>query len=292
MDSDRLRERITDQFSYRGDRADVWRAFDLLLDTDAFLNLGYSPRYVPHLLGSSQRRLAERVGAALARHLPSTPEGVRLLDVGCGRGGPAIYLAERFGYRVAGIDLVPYNVGLARENARKRRVAAEFVVGDATRLPFAPASFAACTAVDSLVYLPDREAVFGGVADVLEPGGVAVLTDLVVRPGVSERARGVVDSFADAWDMPPLGSAETYRRSLDEGGLALTEAENLTPNSVGQFRKWTRLFLWTMTSPAGPVVERLLRRSGLDPPAILAQVRKAHRALPYLQHVLLVVERE
>ena len=165
MDPSPLRERITDQFSYRGDRADVWRAFDLLLDTDAFLNLGYSAWYQSHLVGSSQRRLVTQVGSRVASHLPAT-DGVRLLDVGCGRGGPAVHLADRFGFRVTGLDLVPYNVARATENARERRVDAEFVVGDATQLPFANGSFAACTAVDALVYLPDRR-----------PYALAVLTE-------------------------------------------------------------------------------------------------------------------
>lgn len=92
MAPDHLRDRITEQFSYGGERADIWRAFDRLLDTDEFLNLGYSDWYQPHILGSSQRRLATKVGATLGAHLPMM-EGVRLLDVGSGRGGPAIHLA-------------------------------------------------------------------------------------------------------------------------------------------------------------------------------------------------------
>src|SRR6056297_1319666 len=156
MTADRLRTRITEQFSRRGKRADIWRVFDLALDTNAYLNLGYSAWYQPHFVGECQRRLATAIGQRLAARLPAT-EGVRLLDVGCGRGGPTVHLAERFGFSTTGVDLVPYNVARARENARERDADAEFVVGDATRLPFASGSLPACVGLDAFVYLPDRE---------------------------------------------------------------------------------------------------------------------------------------
>lgn len=290
MNQNRLRERITDQFSYRGERADIWRAFDLLLDTDEFLNLGYSEWYQPHIVGSSQRRLATEVGSRIASHLPAT-EGVPLLDVGCGRGGPAIHLADRFGFSVTGLDLVPYNIERATENAREKRVEAEFVVGDATQLPFTTDSFAACTAIDALVYLPDRNSVFAAVADVLEPEGVLVLSDLVMQSDVSETQRGYVDSFADAWDMPPVGTVEQYNAALDEASFELKAVEDITGHSVGRFRKWTTLYLQLLRSPIRSLSERLFRAYDLDPSAITEQVKAGHHALPFLQHVVLVAKR-
>jgi MPBQ/MSBQ methyltransferase len=291
MDQNRLRDRIIDQFSYRGERADIWRVFDLLLDTDEFLNLGYSEWYQSHVVGSSQRRLVTEIGSKLASHLPAT-DGVRLLDVGCGRGGPAIHLADRFGFHVTGLDLVPYNVKRATENVREKPLTTEFVVGDATNLPFATESFAACTAIDALVYLPSRKAVFDTVADVLESKGIIVFSDLVMRSDVSGTQRGLVTSFADAWDMPPVGSVEQYKRALDDTALELSEIDDITRHSVGRFRKWTTLFRWLVSSPMGFLIERLLRVYGLDPSTIINQVDHAHNALPYLQHVILVARKE
>jgi ubiquinone/menaquinone biosynthesis C-methylase UbiE len=289
MDQNPLRKRITDQFSYRGERADIWRAFDLLLDTDAFLNLGYSERYQPHVFGSSQRRLVAEVGSRIASHLSAT-DGVRLLDVGCGRGGPSIYLANWFGFHVTGLDLVPYNIERATENAREKHVETEFVVGDATQLPFGMDSFTACTAIDTLVYLPDRNSVFAGVADVLEPEGVLVLSDLVMQSDVTETERGFVNSFADAWDMPSIGTVEQYTAALEDASLELEMVENITGHSVGRFRKWATLYLQLLGSPIRSLIERLLRAYDLDPTAITEQVRAAHRALPFLQHAILVAK--
>jgi ubiquinone/menaquinone biosynthesis C-methylase UbiE len=290
MDQSPIRERITDQFSYRGERADIWRAFDLLLDTDEFLNLGYSEWYHPHFIGSSQRRLVTEVGSRIASHLPAT-DGVPLLDVGCGRGGPAIHLADQFGFSVTGLDLVPYNIERATENAREKQAEAEFVVGDATQLPFLTNSFAACTAIDALVYLPDRDSVFTAIADVLDPEGILVLSDLVMQSDVSETERGYVDSFADSWDMPSLGTVEQYNAALDDASFELKAVEDITGHSVRRFRKWTTLYLQLLRSPIRSLFERLLRAYDLDPSAITKQVRKAHHALPFLQHIILIAKR-
>lgn len=285
MDDDSLHDRIADQFSYRSDRADVWRALDLVLDTDAFLNLGYSARGQPHVLGSSQRRLVQVVGSTVAAELPDT-SGVRLLDLGCGRGGPGIYLAERYGFEVVGVDLVPYNVARARANAAQVDADVEFVVGDATRLPIAPGSCGVCTSIDAVVYLPDERTVFSEIHAALGTEGIAVLSDLVMRPGVSERDRNVVDDFADAWDMPPLVTVDEYRRHLDDAGFDVRAVVDVTPHSVGRFRKWTTAYLKLAGSPLrGPLV-RLLDANDLDADVMTDQIRRAHDALPHLRHVV------
>ncbi|MFB6156461.1 MAG: class I SAM-dependent methyltransferase [Haloferacaceae archaeon] len=286
MAPDRLRERIGEQFSYRGSRADVWRLFDLILDTDAFLNLGYSERYRPHFVGSSQRRLAARVGRELAARLPTTD--VTLLDVGCGRGGPTVHLSERFGFRAVGVDLVPYNVARARENAAGSDADAGFVVGDATALPFAPGSVPACVAIDAFVYLPDRAAVLSEIETALEPGGYLAFSDLVVRAGADDAERQAVERFADAWDMPPPWSRPAYERALDDAGFEVCSVADVSAHSVGRFRKWTTPFVWLHAGPLGGLVDRALSTRGLDAATITDQVRRAHEALPALRHEIFV----
>ena len=279
-----LHERIAEQFSYRGDRADVWRAFDRFLDTDAYLNLGYSPWYLPHVVGSSQRRLAREVGDGLADRLGATGV-VPLLDAGCGRGGPATVLAREFGFEVVGVDLVRYNVAAARRNADRGGVPAEFVVGDATRLPVVTDAVDAATSIDALVYVPDESAAFDELARVVRPGGVVAISDLVASDGMDDAAMSSVDAFATAWDMPPIAPAGRYLDDLAASGLVADEVRELGPHSIDRFRKWARLYL-ELARWGGGSVEWLLGRWDLDADAVTRQVRLAHEALPHLRHVL------
>lgn len=282
-----LRSRIADQFSYRSERADIWRAFDLVLETDAYLNLGYSESYQPHPVGSSQRRLVRQVGDRLSA-LRGETRGASLLDVGCGRGGPARQLASEYGFDVTGVDLVPYNVRRAFDTADRLSDSPSFLVGDATRLPVRSKSFAAATAIDALVYLSERDRVVSQIADALEPGGVFVLTDLVRREPLFEPESERVQAFADGWDMPLPGTVQDYVEAIRQTTLECRTVEDISSHSVRRFRRWTTLFLWLVESPVGPLLEAGLERSGLDPEAIVDQVRRAHRALPALGHILVV----
>ena len=64
----------------------------------------------------------------------------RLLDVGCGSGGPALRLAERTGAGVVGVDLLEEGIATATRLAEERGLSdrARFVRADAgSPLPFA-----------------------------------------------------------------------------------------------------------------------------------------------------------
>lgn len=290
MARESIRDRVASQFSYGDERADIWRGFDLIFDTESYLNLGYSPWFLPHFVGSSQTRLATHVGEALATELGVTA-GVPLLDVGSGRGGPGLHLAREFGYDATGLDLVPYNVAQATANARRQGVDAQFVVGDATAIPFESGSFPACTAIDSLVYIPERSAVINEIATILEPNGAFVCSDLVLDPAGDATANERVSRFADAWDMPDLPTLSAYRETFENSRLQLQRVEDLTSNSVGRFRKWSGLYLALFRTPLRSLGNRLLDWYGVDPAAIRHQIRRAHAALPFFRHVMFVARR-
>lgn len=284
-----LRRRVVAQFSGAGERAAVWRGFERFLPTTEYLNLGYSPRLVPTVVGDSQARLARRLAAGLTARLDD-PAGTRLLDVGCGRGGPARQFAAR-GFDVVGVDLVPHNVALARANVADVAPRPAFLVGDATALPLSDGSVGAAASVDALVYLPEKRAAFAELGRVVAPGGRVAVADLlaVADPGPdTERA---LSAFAEAWDMAPLVDGGTHREALRAAGFTVEAVEDVSPNSTARFRKWSRAFLALADGPSGGALRRLLRRWDVDPAAAVAQVRAAHRALPYLRHEVMYARR-
>jgi ubiquinone/menaquinone biosynthesis C-methylase UbiE len=111
--------------------------------------------------------------SALERLLDLRREG-RIADLCCGAGRHVLRLIER-GHRALGLDLSAMMLTLARQEARRRGVAAPFVRGDARRLPFPDASLdVALNLFNSFGYCEtdaENEQVLHEAARVLRPGG-------------------------------------------------------------------------------------------------------------------------
>lgn len=109
---------------------------------------------------------------------PADLAGLRVLEVGSGRGGGAAFLARYHApARVTGVDFSAEAVALARTlHAGVGNL--EFTVGDAERLPFPDASFDAVVNVESSHCYGSIAAFLSEASRVLRPGGVFLFADL------------------------------------------------------------------------------------------------------------------
>jgi ubiquinone/menaquinone biosynthesis C-methylase UbiE len=109
----------------------------------------------------------------------------RVLDVGCGIGGPSRYLAHAFGCQVTGLDLTAEFIALAAMLAQRTRLADKVTYrqGDACDLPFADASFDVVWSQNAAMNIADRERLYGEMRRVLKPSGRLALQDVAAGPG-------------------------------------------------------------------------------------------------------------
>lgn len=100
-------------------------------------------------------------------------EGKRILDIGCGIGGPAFEMASKFGAEVVGIDLEVPLVERASAAARERGLAdrCTFHSVDGRALPFDDASFDIVTSAGAVTQTSDKQALLDECFRVLRPGG-------------------------------------------------------------------------------------------------------------------------
>ncbi|QMU70540.1 cyclopropane-fatty-acyl-phospholipid synthase family protein [Streptacidiphilus sp. P02-A3a] len=114
--------------------------------------------------------------------------GDRLLDVGCGIGGPAAAIAEHTGAEVTGVNICGHQVQVARSLHRDSEVGQRltFVEADAMALPFGPAEFDGVFSIEALCYAPDRQHAYAQIAKVLRPGGGFVGVDWFCADGLSD----------------------------------------------------------------------------------------------------------
>jgi arsenite methyltransferase len=144
-----------------------------------------------------------------------------VLEVGCGTGATARYLAKKLGCRVLGVDIRPSMIERARERAARARVEdrVEFRVADATDLPFEDATFDVVLAESVTTFIEDKAAAIGQYARVLKPGGCLGLNEELWHqtPVPPE----IVEYTAQTWDV----QAEILTL---EGWVELLKASGLT----------------------------------------------------------------
>ena len=114
----------------------------------------------------------------LADLLDIRPEH-RILDIGCGIGGPTRYIAARYGCRVVGIDIAAPFVDAAERLTKLVGLTgqATFELGDGQRLMQENNSFDGVYTQHVTMNVADREGFFGEAFRVLKPGGFFALTE-------------------------------------------------------------------------------------------------------------------
>ena len=151
----------------------------------------------------------------------------RVLDVCAGLGGPARYVAWRFGCDVTGIDLTESR---CRSAARLTELVGltdrvRFVHGDAAALPFEDGSFTACLSQEALVHVHARAAAIGECFRVLAPGGRLAFTDWTAAAELADADR---ERLASGFSTGRIESEKGYRSLLAAAGFADVEAEDLS----------------------------------------------------------------
>ena len=110
------------------------------------------------------------------------PKGVRVLDVGCGTGETAAYLASAYGFSVTGLDIAPSAIAAAK----KRYPAIEFLTGDGEALPFASHTFDCALLACTLSLFPDPAEAIHEAFCVLKNGGYLIIHDLYLPHPTAE----------------------------------------------------------------------------------------------------------
>lgn len=121
-------------------------------------------------------------GAAVSKELAATVDlnGMHILDMGCGLGGPCRMLADTYDCRATGIDLSHEYVRTATALSKLVKLdhLTTFVQGDATELPFENASFDMVWTQHVQMNIMDKRKFYSEVNRVLKPSGHFMYYDI------------------------------------------------------------------------------------------------------------------
>jgi 27-O-demethylrifamycin SV methyltransferase len=213
----------------------VTAAWEYLIGED--LHLGYFayPTYtLPQATQALTRLMADRAGI--------TP-GMEVLDIGCGTGGPAIYLTRNFGCRVFGMSTSKTGV----ERARKRVIAAglngniRFRVADGTATGLPSETFDRVWVMESSHLIPQKELLLHESARMLRPGGKLCLCDIVSRREIPLpevlRLHKDLTTLQRVFGRAKTQPLENYARILEGIGLTV-ELQDISAEVLPTFAHW------------------------------------------------------
>ncbi|TMW81313.1 hypothetical protein EJD97_010434 [Solanum chilense] len=151
---------------------------------DTFYNLvtdiyewgwGQSFHFSPSIPGKSDRECT-RIHEQRAVDLLGVKPGARILDAGCGVGGPMRAIAAHSGANIVGITINEYQVNRARLHNKKAGLDSlcEVVCGNFLEMPFDDNSFDGVYSIEATCHAPKLEDVYREIYRVLKPGSMYV----------------------------------------------------------------------------------------------------------------------
>jgi SAM-dependent methyltransferase len=182
-----------------------------------YANYGYWPR-----AGMSIDEACNALTELMAGEL-SLGASDRLLEVGCGYGASAFWLATHVGPReIVGIDATAIRVEKGRDLMAESGLAdrVRLQLGDATDMEFEDGSFSKVLAIECAFHFNTREDFLREAYRVLRPGGVLAMTDILPAPDLDLEAHAAEEvGELLALDAKLICEANVYAVPTYEGIL-------------------------------------------------------------------------
>jgi tocopherol O-methyltransferase len=212
--------------------------FHLALDEDDDIAAAYQRTHEEYLTA---------IGGARAR---------RIVELGCGGGALAEWLADQTTGHVLGVDMSGAQLARAGKRlATRRRRNLAFLRHDIMELPSLHlAPFDAAISLDVFCYLPDRGRALRGVAAILEPGARFLLVDWcrTSRPTRLQREL-ILEPIYRNWGIGDLETIAGYRGAFRRAGFHILELQDLS-GRVG--KNWERGYRAALRALADPLPAR------------------------------------
>ena len=153
-------------------------------------------------------------------------KGIKVLDAGCGIGGPARYLAQNYDCHVTGLNISEHQLNYARERTKAEGLdhKVNYKVGSFMDMPFNNGFFDLVWSQDAFAHGPDKKKIIAECYRVLKPGGILSFQDhLRVGPMTKN-----LEEYCLFAACPGLETLEGYENLLKGAGFSVLGKEDLT----------------------------------------------------------------
>lgn len=172
--------------------------------------------------------------------------GQRVLDVGCGTGGSAFFMARHYGAHVHGIDLSTNMIHLAIERDGKQEIEIkkrlQFEITDVLETCYDESSYDVIYCRDAVPHIQDKQILFQKFYRWLKPGGKIFMTDICLgkKPASDE-----FKAYMYTRRGYSLQSQETSKASLEKAGFKQVVVEDRSQKLVTIHKQELETFIPT-----------------------------------------------
>jgi tocopherol O-methyltransferase len=153
--------------------------------------------------------------------------GERVVDIGCGYGASARFLAENHGAMVTGVTMSTVQHAFAQSTTPGPELT--YILGNWYSLELAPESFDLAIAIESGEHMPDKVEFARRAFHALRPGGRFVLCAWLAADRVPGwQADFLMKPICSEGRIPNLATAQEYIDAANEAGFGMADSEDLT----------------------------------------------------------------
>ena len=188
--------------------------------------------------GESIRRHEHYLASKLG--LSPTASNLKVVDVGCGIGGPMRNICKFTGADVTGLTLNQYQVDRGNElceaDPQLGTEKCRSVQGDFMRMPFKDSSYDAAYAIEATCHAPDRVGVYSEIYRVLKPGSVFACYEWCMTDEYdsnNEEHRRIKKQIEEGDGLPDICHTSVCLNALKEAGFEVLDARDMADDDYG-----------------------------------------------------------
>ena len=192
---------------------------------------GSSFHFSRYYKGEAFRQATARHEHYLA-HKMGLNQNMKVLDVGCGVGGPAREITRFTNCLIVGLNINDYQIERANHYSEKYNLTDKllFVKGDFMQMDFESESFDAVYAIEATVHAPVLEGVYSEIYRVLKPGGVFGVYEWVMTDAYDEsnpEHRKIAYGIEVGDGIPKMYKRDVAEQALKNVGFEIEYEQDL-----------------------------------------------------------------
>ncbi|CAF0954097.1 unnamed protein product [Didymodactylos carnosus] len=188
---------------------------------------GRSFHFANRFKGETLQESIQRHESYLALRL-NLKAGQKVLDIGCGIGGPLRRIANLSGGHITGLTISNYQI--QRAKAIGIPANCSFVQGDFMKIPFEDSTFDHTYVIEAVCHAPDKAKCFSEVFRILKPGGYFIGYDWCLTDSFDQQNPQHIETkklIEEGNALPELRTMKELVSDLRSVGFMIEEADIL-----------------------------------------------------------------